>query len=66
MKYTGFPLDAIFGTRKNSHYARFTLTETDHKYANSMPQYGISSALVEFSLNPQFMNSHYLNISGNF
>ena len=66
MKYTGFPLDAIFGTRKNSHYARFTLTETDPKQANSLPQHDISSALIEFSLNTQFMKSDFVDIFRNF
>ena len=66
LDYSRFPLNAIFRTRKNSHYARSALTETDIQQTNSLPQYDILSALVKFSLNPQFMNSHYLNIFGNF
>ena len=53
--YTRSPLKATFGTGKNSHYMEFPLSETDPFQANLFSQCDISSALVEFVLNDQFV-----------
>ena len=43
--------------KKNSHYVELALSETDPFQTNSLSKCGISSALVEFVPNEQFMNS---------
>ena len=48
------------------HYAEFTLSETDPFQINPLFQCDISSALVAFLSNEQLINSHLMNIFGNF
>ena len=48
LMYAGSPLNAILGTRKNSHYVKFALSETDPFKTNSLSHCDISFALVEF------------------
>ena len=55
--YTRSPLIAIFWTGKNLHNVEFALSETVPFQKNSLFQCDISSTLVEFVLNEQFINS---------
>ena len=52
--YARYPLNT---TGKNLHYVEFALSETDPFQTNSLSQCDILSALVEFVLNEQFINS---------
>ena len=45
------------GTGKNSHYVGLTMSETHPFQTNLLSQCDISSALVEFVPNEQFINS---------
>ena len=51
--YTRSPLNATFQTRKNLYCMEISLSKTDPFQANSLSQFDISSALVEFVLNEQ-------------
>ena len=51
------PIKAILGTRTNSHYVEFALSESDTLQKNSLTQCDISSALIKFVFNEQFVNA---------